>query len=161
MKKKRKKNAITNQQESRKSKVRTVALMLKFILDTLHVTGFFCETWPTEKAFENTNYVCNYVTVGSSGFYHHSWKPKEDLEMHFQMLTDHLHLCAPRSFNSVCPHWAHRFSPPLTKMEQSKINKNLKPTALLLYLLPRQTVSIFIQSLILNTWESQGTPLFL
>lgn len=46
-----------------------------------------------QKAFENTN--CNYVAVENSGFNCHRWKPKDELEMHFQMFADHLHVCGP------------------------------------------------------------------
>lgn len=48
------KNSITNQQKSVMSKIRAAVLMLKFTLDTFHFMGFLCETWPWQKAFENT-----------------------------------------------------------------------------------------------------------
>lgn len=38
------------------------------------------------ESFENTN--CNYVE--NSGFSCHRWKPKDELEMHFQMFADYL-----------------------------------------------------------------------
>lgn len=58
----------------------------------------------------------------NSGFSCHRWKPKDELEMHFQMFADHLHSCGPYVFLKIYPDWLI-VSPLLAKREQTNEEK--------------------------------------
>lgn len=115
--------------------------MLKFTLDTFHFMGFLCETWPWQKAFENTQF--NYVTVEKPGFCSHSWKPKDDPEMHFRMSADHLHLCAPYYLQFSMPRLSSPFLSSVANKETEQ-NKEFKTncSSLLLFLILVNSVNI-------------------
>lgn len=125
-------------------KVRAAALMLKFIWDTLHITGFFCKTWTRQKAFEKT--TCGYVAAGRSRFYNHSQKPKDDLEMHFQMFADYLHLCAHMFLQFRTPRLSSLFLSSLAKnkTEQNKQKIKINFSVSLLFLIQTNGVNIHL-----------------
>lgn len=127
--------------------------MLKFILDTLHITGLFCDIWPEQKAFESTD--CSYVAMGSSRFDTHSWMIKKCISRRLLTISTVCPLCI---FDLVCPDQTHCFFLPLPKTKRAKQTKMENKLLFFPLFSSLRMVSLFTQSLPQDIWEPCLTP---